>query len=558
MNYLSRAKDPAFWATVRESEVYRPLREKYLARWEEECENTPPIGIRFSDWKKFFVTGERIERNYFGARQQMMAAAFLSLIYPEEEKYLSRLEDQIYQITNEYTWAVPAHYRSVLEGTPPKRVIDLFCAETAFALSEILELLGDRLHPFIVRRAREELFERIVKAMDEVEAFGFESMSNNWSSVCAASVAAVYMLEFPELFDKVKPRIDAAMALYLTGYHDDGVCLEGPGYWSYGFGFFTYYADMLYDYTGGKEDLFLLPKVRNIATFMQKTFLTGSTIVSFSDGGRTGSFNVGLLHYLKRRFPDDMVLLRSEFKTGRDGCARFAPALREFIWFDEDMYLYPEESSAEFEFFGEGAGWYIKRCPSYGFAAKGGHNREPHNHLDVGSFIFARDGEQLIVDLGPGAYTKQYFSGERYKTFQASSWSHSVPYFGECTQKPGKEYASTPPVLDGGRLTMDISGAYGIEELKSVKRSFEMLEAGIRLTDSFDYLGDERITERFITLTEPKTLDGAIDLGKCRMEYDPETASPVIKTEELKNGSVCYMIDFELKKGKDIFTILVK
>lgn len=556
-SYIEKAKNPEFWREVREKECYRIFREKYLERWEAECENTYPNTLRYSDWAEFFSSGKRIEFNYFQARQQLMAAAFLSLIYPEEEKYFKRLQDQLFVITNEYSWCIPAHYsRTAIEGNP-KRKIDLFASETALTLSEIYSIFEDRLDDFIKRRVREELYERIVLAMQEVPEFGFEKMSNNWSAVCALGVGGTLMLMFPEEFPKNKARLDAATALYLTGYHEDGVCLEGASYWSYGFGSYTYYADMLREFSG--EDLFAIPKVKNIATFMQKTFISGSSCcVSFSDGGRTASFNVGLLHYLKKRFPEDVCVLRSEFKSGRDGCARFTPALREVVWFDEELYENPEDGTADFTFFGDGAQWYIRRQPAYGFAVKGGCNREPHNHLDVGSFIFAKSGKQVLYDLGPGAYTKQYFSGERYNTFQAHSRSHSVPIIGEDFQKVGAEYKAVGMTTTPTSVTLDIAGAYGVSSLRSLIRTFDVSDSALTLTDEYDYAGEGEITERFVTMDEPRVYDGYIEIDDARLTYSTEVAMPEINTETLSSGAVCYMIDFKLPKGTQRFTISVK
>ena len=63
--------------------------------------------------------------------------------------------DEIFAITTEYSWCLPAH-----QGDPDKNydhVIDLFAAETAFALSEISALLGDRLDPMIKERIADEV-----------------------------------------------------------------------------------------------------------------------------------------------------------------------------------------------------------------------------------------------------------------------------------------------------------------------------------------------------------------------------------------------------------------
>ena len=274
---------------------------------------------------EFWKSGKRIEFNYFQARQQLMAATFLSLIYPEEEKYITRVMDQLYAITNEYTWCVPAHYGPIAEGNPCK--IDLFAAETGLGLAEVYLMLEDRLDDFIKRRVRDEIERRIVDSMIETPKFGFESMSNNWSSVCAGSVGCTAMLLFPEKFEIIRPRIEAAMEVFLSGYRDDGVCLEGSSYWSYGFGFFCIYADMISRFTEGEVDYFALPKVKRIATFLQKTFLSGNACTSFSDGGRTGAFNVGLMHFLKKKYPEDIILYKADFSKGRDGCARIVMAV---------------------------------------------------------------------------------------------------------------------------------------------------------------------------------------------------------------------------------------
>lgn len=44
--------------------------------------------------------------------------------------------------------------------------------------------------------------------------------------------------------------------IYFSSFEDDGVCLEGAGYFSYGFGFFTSFAELLERRSGGKIDLF--------------------------------------------------------------------------------------------------------------------------------------------------------------------------------------------------------------------------------------------------------------------------------------------------------------
>lgn len=556
MNLLHKALTPDFWQNIRENDIYETFRQRYLDRWDEECENTPPCSLKYSDWTEFFKSGKRIERNYFGARQQLMAATFLSLIYPEEEKYFIRVEDQLFSICNEYTWCVPAHFGPILEGDRAK--LDLFASETALTLALVYGLLEDRLDEFIKKRVIEELDWRVVESMRKTKQFSFETMSNNWSAVCTCGIGCTMMLLFPDAFSEFKPRFDKAIEVFLSGYRNDGVCLEGASYWAYGFGFFCFYADMLNRFTEGKENYFEIEKVKNIATFMQKTFLTGNTCVSFSDGGRSGSFNVGHLHFLKSVYPDDVILYKTEYKNTRDGCARLLPALYSVLWCNEAYYNNPEDSTASFTFYAEESEWLIKRTPSFGFAAKAGYNGEPHNHNDLGSFIYAKNGDQIFFDLGPGAYTKQYFSGRRYETFQACSRSHSVPIVAGSYQVNGNDRRCKNVSFGSDRFTADISGGYNVEGLEALVRCFEIKTDGVTLTDTVDYTGDGIITERFVTLHEPKINADSIEVGDGVLYFDSTGAKPYILEEELNNGSICYLINFDLPKGTKTFTVKIK
>ncbi|MBQ4044386.1 MAG: hypothetical protein IJD06_10380, partial [Clostridia bacterium] len=93
MELLMKAKNPEFWKEVREKDCYKQIREELLALWEEYGADKPIPVLRYSEFKQFWVTGNRgnYETPYFRKRQGMNCSALLSLIYPEEEKYLNRL-----------------------------------------------------------------------------------------------------------------------------------------------------------------------------------------------------------------------------------------------------------------------------------------------------------------------------------------------------------------------------------------------------------------------------------------------------------------------------------
>lgn len=559
MELLKNAKSPEFWKKVRESEVYRGHRENLFALWKEKCQKPIEV-ITYSDFRRFFADGNRAEyeAKYFGRRLSANACALLALIYPEEEKYLLRLMDELYTICDEYTWCLPAHQPNLEENFPAN--LDLFACETSFMLAEIDTILAHRLEPLIRNRIRAEIERRILPSFDQ-KIWHWEKQKENWNAVCTSSVACTVMLLYPELFPKYKERFLAAAENYLSGFASDGICPEGLGYWNYGFGFFTMYADMIRTFTNGEIDYFARPHVKNIAVFMQKCTLSGSTVVSFSDGGRKEKSFLSLLHYLKKEYPNDIALPDTDALMLHDNCARFGMHLRSFCWFLEE-YAHGEKQNVSAEYFAENAEWFIRKNAFYGFAAKGGHNREPHNHNDVGTFILARDGRQVISDVGAGVYTRQYFKAEtRYDHFHCSSRGHNVPMIGGELQKFGEEYRARDFKYENGMLSMDIVDAYGLANLKSLVRSFSFTDRTVTLTDKYDLTDDVDLTERLVTLEKPTLAsDGKIEADGVVLAYDPAVCTVSIGEERVPTKvtdreEIIYTVDFALKKGVKTFVL---
>ena len=173
MNLLKKATDKSFWQGVREKDCFATYREEVLAMWENTCMDKPIPTLLYSDFKQFTVTGSRdeYEAPYFARRHALDASALLSLIYPENEAYINRLMDEIFAICDEYTWCVPAHHGPIDIENPYR--IDLFAAETGFALAEIYTMLSDRLDPLIKTRIRSEIDRRIITPFCGVGTYGF-------------------------------------------------------------------------------------------------------------------------------------------------------------------------------------------------------------------------------------------------------------------------------------------------------------------------------------------------------------------------------------------------
>ncbi len=514
---VNRARDPEFIRRLRLSSEYEPFRELLRKRWKQEGERELPE-LLFSSCVRTFETGNRtvFEKRYFERRRALNLAALLTIIYPDEPRYLKRLEDVIFSVCNEYSWCISAHLPTITELSADH--IDLFASETAYALAEIHAILTDRLSPLILARIRCEVERRILVPYTDGRRYSWETASHSWSAVCLAGVVASVIYLFPERFDELRPRFDSTVRSFLSGFGEDGICLEGIGYWSYAFGFFVCLADLVFDFTDGQVDYFSLPGASRAAKYPQRVLLSRDCTVSFSDAPTSARFHVGLLHELYRRFGNELQFSSETDYTLAEGCAHWCLDLRKLLWFDPDLKLGDQEESGTF--YGKDAEWFIRKAPRYSLAAKGGHNAEPHNHNDVGSFIVAQNGLQIFADCGSGTYTKQYFHPDtRYEYLNCSSLGHSVAYFGEHCQKHGEAYRATILSADENEFSIEMSGAYGIEALRSYTRSFCTADTSITLTDTFETDGALPITERFLLSRRPRFEKSGIRIGDIHVTF---------------------------------------
>ncbi len=417
--------------------------------------------------------------------------------------------------------------------------IDLFAAETAFSLSEIVMLTGDVLDRLICKRIYVEVYKRIFLPFKTTK-YEWETQEHNWAAVCAGSIgsAALHLIEDPIDLATILERVLPAMECYLKGFSDDGVCLEGYGYWQYGFGYYVYFADLLKKKTDGQLDLFDDEKVHQIALFQQRCFLNQNHVVNFSDANPTASVFLGLSHYLSKVYHDfELPERKLRAKFTEDHCGRWAPAIRNLLWFDETL---PEKPWGNGTNYYKESQWFISRhqtkSGSFSFAAKGGNNNEPHNHNDIGHFILQGDNEVFFKDLGSGLYTKDYFSEKRYTYLCNGSQGHSVPMINHQFQDEGASRFARIPQADIGKdveiFELDIAKAYDLEPLQKLTRRFTWVKRDLPklvIEDTYSFTEQPvSIVERLITpslrITEEE--DEVILEGKQRLRilYDSRRA----------------------------------
>lgn len=548
--------DKAFWERVRTEEKYCAMRETLAGLY--ATYHGPIKILPYSEFKLFYETGDRSVYGaaYFMRRKQLSVAAMMYLIY-EDVKYRDRLEDVIWAICDEYTWCLPAHIKSdkLEEQTT---FIDLFSSETAYSLAEIYALTGDKLAKIVCDRIKYEIDRRVIQPFLNTRYYWWENAKNNWAAVCGCQVAGTIMYMRPELFPVVKARIDAAMHCFLSGFGNDGACLEGVSYWIYGFGFFVQYQELQSTFDPEVLKIFQEQKIKSIASFFQKVCLKDGIAVTFADSQPQALYSAPLEHYLKRIYGSMIKIPPAEFALPLARTTKFSSLVRSFLFYN------PEDNEKEQSpcncYFSD-AQWFIRENAWYSFAAKGGCNAEPHNHNDVGSFLVCRNGRQVLCDIGVGVYTKDYFSDKRYTLLGNASRGHSVPIINGKEQRCGNEYKAYGVSQNGNTFSLDILGAY--DEKGSLIRTFTALDKSIFITDSYQLAYQPKeVIERFVSFEKPQIEESRIVWEGLYLEYNSEQLAPAIGEEPYENNFIgkvtVYLLDLKVIKPSKKMKVAIK
>lgn len=496
----------------------REHHEKFRARVEElgeQLRNSELPVLTEEMFSLYEKTGNRLiyENEYFERRRFLVVYGLLSSWYKRAED-IKKLEYVISEICQETTWALPAHVDRQTPGW--ERTVDLFSSETGQTLANILYLNKDVLSKELYDSTKEMVVDRLLDSYMEVPRgqWRWEVMYNNWVSVCASCIgsAALFLLDDDrEKQEKIISRVCDTLPDYLVGMLDDGTCPEGMSYYTYGMVFYTGFARQLKEATGGKIDLLDSEKVRNIARFQNICYLPNGNTVSFSDGERKDRYRLGLTCYFAMtvkgaKIPD--ISAAMEFDT--DHCYRFMGNWQDDVWVREYLDAAKEdeaEQEKETFYFLPDAQWAVWNKERIGIAFKGGNNDEPHNHNDIGSFLFTAGGEVFLADLGCGEYTKDYFNPDtRYQILCNRSLGHGVPIINEREQEQGKDHCCEYfKCLKEGTVELSFSNAYEagadwklVRRLESARDDEELL-----IVDTITGEGVTKFEENLVTQIKP-------------------------------------------------------
>jgi hypothetical protein len=375
-------------------------------------------------------------------------------------KFLDEIANGIWLECEETYWGLPAHL--FLQRTHPSSglpdveepIVDLFAADTGAVLSWIYYLLGaqlDQLNPMITRRIQYEVKRRILDPAFERNDFSwmFKEFNgqvrhmNNWTPWIDSNWLTANLLLEPDPNRRraATLKICRSADQYLDDYSEDAGCQEGPGYWNVSPGSYFDCCTLLTSATGGAGNPLSNPFVRKMFRYIADVHINGPWFVDYGDAPPKMEENGEFVYRIATSIDDGVLEAYGAFNAS-------AAVLRGEALSDDQGHLgrvFPsllvsaEAIASEKRDALVRDSWYphlglmtarIKENSADGFylAMQAAPNQRPHGHNDSGSFIVFHDGDPILVDIGPEAYT-----APRYK-FSVQSAYHNLPTVGGVMQ----------------------------------------------------------------------------------------------------------------------------
>jgi len=378
---------------------------------------------------------------------------------------------------------------------------------------------------------------------------------NNWTPWIDSAWLSSTLLEEPGIPRRAAAvhKIMRSLDAFLAGYHDDGGCDEGPGYWNRAGGSLFECLELLRSATGGALDFYGVPLVREMGRYIYRAHIAGEWFVNFADAPARVHPNGNLIFRFGRAIGDEKLealgawaASTSPNPTAGDILGRQLPALfslgavaaapRQTAPLVRDAWLPGIQVMAARSREGTARGLYL--------AAQGGHNAESHNHNDVGNFIVYAGGHPVIVDVGVETYTAKTFSAQRYDIWTMQSAYHNLPTIDGVMQAAGRQFAASEVQYRAddasAEIGLNLEKAYPEEanlEFWRRRLSLDRARNEIQILDRYSLKKPARkIT---LTLMTPCHVErgpaGQLTLGTVQVLYDADALAPVVEEIEIED-----------------------
>ena len=443
-----------------------------------------------SDWKKYSDINREYEQKW-NLRRNRFYKLVLAECIENQGRFLPAIEEIIFVICGEPAWTVPWDDPDGQMFKRATKRIEHNTCRTGWNLATADYWLGKKLSPNIRELIRDTVEERLFSLFEEAiladdySLIPWANDANNWNADCHSAMVGAAQA----LIDSVERRANYLAAAeinvekFLQIFSKDGYFPDGAWAWNNGYGSFILLAEVFYQATNGRIDMFKRPNIKETALYGPRMEITPNVFVSFGD------------HWSgDRPYMHPTAFVSKRFQMGLTEIENHAPffGVGPTSLFTVGIYCFPNSATQQKGEVGKTAmppietfrddfplnGVMILRTgkkvkDQIGVQLKGGNNAERSNHSDVGSYIVSLGGGTPITDVGSRFFRRGLSGYDRMDSNTCNSFGHSVPKVDGMLQKNGK--GTVTPLLDRqysddiDLLKFDLQYVYPWIEPKDVK-----------------------------------------------------------------------------------------
>jgi hypothetical protein len=558
----------AFW-----NNLPAKLKTQYIQEAEKSLDYNWP-SVKATDYIEIIRSGDR-RQGVYGVPREALVNLVMGELAEGKGRFTDQIVNGVWFYSEQTWWGWSAHLtaQKAPNGLPDadEPTIDLGVGEIANVLSWTWLLFKDefdKIHPLIAKRLKNEIMKKAVIPYYERNDFWWQGLDgsrsvNNWNPWTNHNILTAILILEDDQDKKIKgvQKVVRSLDTFINEYPADGGCDEGPSYWGRAGASLYQSLDLLKRATNNKFDVYDIPLVQNMGSYIYKAYINYPYFINFADADATTGGRPQIIYSYGKDINDPTMQKFGAFLAKKQDWGQKTPGgtideqimqlmhLREI----EDA---PAEDALISDFWlpqMEAAGARDKKGSTDGFffAAKGGHNAESHNHNDLGSCVMYFNGKPCLIDIGRETYTAKTFSSRRYEIWTMQSQYHNLPKINGIDQKDGREFKAknTNFTADAKTavFTTDIAGAYPKEaEVKKWVRTYQF-ERGKKFVIQDNYelnkLTGQPTTLNLVTYSKvseiaPGTLQLKGDGFTLQLKYNPKSVSPKIEFIEVTDSGL--------------------
>lgn len=445
--------------------------------------------------------------------------------------FLPKIVEYLEMFSTRRCWTGRYHDRECRAFNGEIHIVELGNGQIAQEIAVVLDVLRERLPQDVRARAVAALrrncldtFLGIAREYGVAKANGCGWLYGygNWNAACCEymAVSAIHVLDDPQERAEAIELAERSTKSYLAGFTEDGLCLEGQSYWSYGFGQYMRLALWTRRATGSFLSF--------ITPFAKKAYLSSfESMYRDKCGPSFGDSNIGDFSATQRLgefiWPEYRGPVRAIAFSGGIADATLRAGEQQIQVSAHEKphtpFVYPLRS-----WYPEEIGQLVCRpnpadAGDKGLyaAIQGGHNDRPHGHHDIGSYCIAVGGIEVMGDPGNSKYGLDTFGPKRFENPMRNSFGHPVPRVDGHLQSKGvmSRAKVVQAVFSDDRdfVEYDMKSAYrDVTNLLSLTRSLEYCRAEGRIVvaDKVTFNGKGKFETALTTYGRVEDVDAGL------------------------------------------------